>query len=122
MQNKENVHVWFLPLVMMLFLFLPLPSLPNWFLGWFRRRIGGSLSVFILLPTGREGRTDKFQNIHFLMIRNVKESCKVSENPLINLKLTNRDVAYIVELVVDVSLRWLQTLKRWHLSFFLLSL
>lgn len=94
MQNKENVHVWFLPLVMMLFLFLPLPSLPNWFLGWFRRRIGGSLSVFTLLPAGREGRTDKFQNIHFLVIRNVKESCKVSENPLINLKLTNRDVAY----------------------------
>lgn len=92
MQNKVNIHLWCLPIVM-LFLFLPLPSLPNWFLGWFRWQIGSSPSVFILLPAQREeGRTNKLKTKHFLRIRNVKQSCKVSENTPTNLKLTNQDV------------------------------
>ena len=116
MQNKVNIHVWCLP-ILMLFLFLPLPSLPNWFLGWFRWQIGSSPSVFILLPAEKEeGRTNKLKTKHFLRIRNVKQSCKMSENPPINLKLTNQDIG--CKWILDIFPRWLQTLKMRTIKYF----
>ena len=78
------------------------------------------LSLYSCLQGGKEEQIS-FKTYISSWYEMSKKAVKLVKIPWLTSNW-HTETLHIIELVVDVSLRWLQTLKRWHLSFFLLSL